>query len=112
MLPVPGNHDYENKSGNDAGPYFRYFADNILVSTNGAKTGYYAVNFPDPRNGPWRLIGLNAYVGRAGGGIARQLQWLKEDLRANREPCILAFWHPFLLSSGYHGHVQGTSKRR
>jgi hypothetical protein len=110
ILPVPGNHDYTNKPGLDAAPYFRYFAGNVLVSANGKSTGYYAVNFPDSKIGPWRLIGLNAYV-RTGGGKVRQLQWLKEDLRANTEPCVLAFWHPFLLSSGHHGHLDGKSTR-
>ena len=69
MLPVPGNHEYE-ETNTDGAPYFRYFAETPfvvvegvkkpLVSMNGAMTGYYAVNFPDEKNGPWHLIGLNA----------------------------------------------------
>jgi acid phosphatase type 7 len=112
MLPVPGNHDYANTPDLDAAPYFRYFESNALVSANGKKTGYYSVNFPDAQTGPWRLIGigLNAYV-RTGGGRAQQLKWLREDLKSNSEPCILAFLHPFVLSSGYHGHLDDKSAR-
>jgi hypothetical protein len=71
---------------------------------NGAMTGYYAVNFPDEKEGPWRLIGLNTYV-KVKGRREEQLKWLKEDLKQASKPgCIVAFWHPFRFSSGLHGH--------
>ncbi len=66
MLPVPGNHEYTKETNPDGAPYFRYFAQTPFVvldgakkpltSMNGAMTGYYAVNFPDEKDGPWHLI--------------------------------------------------------
>lgn len=114
MLPVPGNHDYGDPPAGQAAPFFRYFSANPLppegavVTANGANAGYYAVNFPDPQAGPWRIIGLNPYT-RAAGGTARQWEWLRQDLANNGAPCIIAFAHPFLLSSGHHGHRDGAS---
>jgi hypothetical protein len=115
MLPVPGNHEY-SRSNHDAKPYFDYFATEPqiggvpLVASNGPRAGYYALNFPDPASGPWRLIGLNAYVRTSAGGMAGQLEWLARDLATNATPCVLAFWHPYLLSSGHHGHDDGESE--
>jgi hypothetical protein len=120
MLPVPGNHEYE-KTNPDGAPYFRYFAkkpsvilgedEKALVSMNGAMTGYYAVNFPDEKEGPWRLIALNAYV-KGKGAPEGQLKWLKADLeQASKPGCVVAFWHPFRFSSGLHGHGDNQERK-
>ncbi len=122
MLPVPGNHEYKATNPNGK-PYFDYFKDKSLVTENGEMTGYYAVNFPDD-DGPWRLIGLNAYVGGTAEGLKEdkkrsaarkaQLDWLETKLDininngANKQPCVLAFWHPPIFSSGKHGHGDKT----
>jgi hypothetical protein len=115
MLPVPGNHEY-SRSNPDAAPYFEYFAVEPqmagvpLVESNGERAGYYALSFPDPQSGPWRLIALNAYARASPGAIAGQLEWLRRDLETNRAPCVLALWHPYVLSSGRHGHDDGKSE--
>lgn len=107
LLPVPGNHEYGNSPASDAAPYFEYFLDNPLVSENGPRAGYFAFGFPGP-DAPWRLIALNAYL--RGEDAKRQQEWLARTLAETRSPCILAFAHPFLLSSGYRGHRNDASR--
>jgi hypothetical protein len=60
-----------------------------------------SANFPGGAG--WHLIGLNAYV-RGPGAAKAQIDWLKKDLEANKQGCLLGFWHAFLFSSGNHGH--------
>jgi len=113
LLPAPGNHEYDAKSADGsqyepngvvhAGPYFGFFAGNKYVTQNGSAAGYYSLNFPNEKTGPWHLIGLNAYIDKSTG--SPQMTWLKRDLDESMEiPCVLAFWHPPLFSSGRHGH--------
>ena len=115
LLPVPGNHEYDRKRPDGsrfdpgpngvvhAGPYFRFFASNKYVAQNGSAAGYYSLNFPNEETGPWHLIGLNAYIDK--GTESPQMTWMKRDLDESIGiPCVLAFWHPPLFSSGSHGH--------
>ena len=106
LLPVPGNHDVGE--GNIE-PYYDFFKDNALVQSNGKHAGYYALNFPDAATGPWRLMGLNPYAGYGSG--SPQMKWINEDLKTSKTPCVLAFTHPFILSSGLHGHNDKTKKK-
>jgi hypothetical protein len=116
MLPVPGNHEYEQTGGL---PYYGYFekAKNPWVfqqETNQMKQpannkGYYGLKFPDQNVGPWQLFGLNSEL--RGDMMAVQMNWLKQQLEATtpgltppKPPCVLAFWHKPLFSSGTHGH--------
>lgn len=116
MLPIPGNHDYDRKNGSrNAAPYFSYFETEPkdrdgkpLVSQQGKGTGYYALRFPEPTDGPWLLIGLNPYTKSSIN--PSWPAWLESTLVDNADggtdkaPCILAFSHPYRFSSGYHGH--------
>jgi hypothetical protein len=116
MLPVPGNHEYEQAG---AMPYYNYFerAKNPWIfqqekdqkKQQANNKGYYALKFPDPANGPWHLFGLNSEL--RGSSMKAQLDWLEAELKATdpvanpkRAPCVLAFWHRPLFSSGTHGH--------
>jgi hypothetical protein len=101
LLPVPGNHEYE-KTNPDAAPYFGHFKNNRFVNQNGEKKGYFALNFPRA-DGPWLIIGLNAHI-KGEGAMKVQEAWLKEQLKANQQDCVLAFWHTPTFSSGWHGH--------
>jgi hypothetical protein len=133
LLPVPGNHEY--RSPNPYGdPYFAHFKKHgpsvtnkdgkqvPLVSVEGEKTGYYAVNFPKA-DGPWRLVALNPYVGGQKKGkkesekaaenkkravaMAAQTEWLTRNVsvkEGHAQNCVLAFMHPPTFSSGRHGH--------
>ena len=105
MLPVLGNHDV----GSDAGSrYYEFFAKkrNRWVfqqdPTKKMKLGYYKLDFPDPAHGPWRLFGLNSELD--GPLMEAQLDWFGQQLEEGKSPCVLAFWHRPLFSSGWHGH--------
>jgi len=87
--PSPGNHDYHTDG---ARPYYEYFGE--LAGPPGR--GYYSYDI-----GSWHIISLDSYVGTERG--SHQLQWLKDDLAANRTDCVLAYWHIPLFSSGPHG---------
>jgi acid phosphatase type 7 len=81
-----------------------------MVSENspaeGPKVGYYSLNFPagnelSGETTPWRLIALDS--GKETPSPS-QLGWLEQDLKLNRQRCVLAFAHFFAFSSSRHGH--------
>ncbi len=78
-LPAPGNHEYQTRG---AIPYFAYFGSR--AGHNG--TGYYSVDL-----GSWHVVSLNSSI--AAGPGSRQDLWLRADLEAARNRCVLAFWH-------------------
>ncbi|MEA2559041.1 MAG: acid phosphatase type 7 [Acidobacteriota bacterium] len=93
--PSPGNHDYGPYSvhpRHNADPYFEYFGTNA-----GDKgKGFYSHDL-----GSWHIVSLNSMADQRGApSMNDQLQWLKNDLAHNQQPCILAFWHHPLFSSG------------
>jgi invasin-like protein/Big-like domain-containing protein/calcineurin-like phosphoesterase family protein len=83
--PSPGNHEY-NTSG--AAPYFAYFG--AVAGTPGQ--GWYSFNL-----GAWHIISLNSNISLNTGGT--QDTWLKADLAAHPNQCILAYYHHPLYSS-------------
>jgi hypothetical protein len=87
--PSPGNHDYETP---DASGYFTYFGS----QAGPAGLGYYSFDL-----GGWHIVSLNSNISMQAGSA--QEQWLQADLR-NAAPCLLAFWHHPLFSSGPHGN--------
>ena len=91
---VIGNHEYGHQDG--AG-YFDYFGP-----LGGPRPGaYYSFDLAT-----WHLIALNANCGEVtvtcGPGSAQE-QWLRGDLAAHRNRCVLAFWHEPLFTSGQEG---------
>jgi len=87
--PSPGNHDYRTSG---ATGYYDYFATNAGPSGR----GYYSYDL-----GAWHLISLNSNVSMSAGST--QEQWLRADLAANPQTCVLAYWHHPRFSSGSHG---------
>jgi hypothetical protein len=92
--PALGNHDLGPRK--DAAPYFGYFG----ASAGDPAKGYYSFDV-----GAWHLIALNSNCERdefpvscAAGG--EQEQWLRADLRAHPNRCVLAYWHHPRYSSG------------
>jgi hypothetical protein len=84
--PSPGNHEYNTP---DAEGYFSYFGN--LAGEYGK--GYYGFDLND-----WHIISLNSErIDDV------QLEWLKTELQTIDKPCVLAFWHKPLFSSGAHG---------
>lgn len=96
--PSPGNHDYGVEQffkRHDAKPYFAYFGENAGTP----ELGYYSKDL-----GQWHLISLNSMAGQEGAPkMEDQVAWLEQDLADNQQPCLLAFWHHPLFSSGEHG---------
>ncbi len=89
-MPTPGNHEYVTPG---AGPYFDYWGE--LAGPPGK--GYYSTTL-----GAWHIISLNANIPTGYG--SPQEQWLRQDLQATHNKCILAFWHQPLFSSGQNGN--------
>jgi hypothetical protein len=91
---VIGNHEYGHQDG--AG-YFDYFGP-----LGGPRPGsYYSFDL-----GTWHLIALNANCSEVGvtcGPGSPQEQWLRADLAAHPNRCVLAFWHQPLFTSGGEG---------
>ncbi|MFZ0161116.1 MAG: metallophosphoesterase [Kineosporiaceae bacterium] len=91
--PAPGNHEY--KTGGAAG-YFDYLG--AVAGPRGS--GWYSIDL-----GAWHVIALNSNcdeVGGCGAGSAQE-RWLRADLAAHRQACVLAFWHHPRWSHGTHG---------
>ena len=91
--PVPGNHDYMTAL---AQPYYDYFG----AQAGPAGRGYYSYDL-----GGWHLVALNSNV--AYDAASPQVTWLKADLAASSAPCVLAYWHHPLFTSGPDGSTVG-----
>jgi hypothetical protein len=91
--PVPGNHDW--LSGGSG--YFTYYGS----AAGPRNRGYYAFS-----TRTWRVYALTSDCSRVGGcgpGSA-QYRWLKADLAANPQRCVMAVWHHPRFSSGEDGN--------
>jgi hypothetical protein len=103
MHPIPGNHEYQTAvdvhgdtcptTNSTAQNYFAHFGAAAHPETN----GHYSFDL-----GTWHLVALNANCTRVGvGGCSAtdaQTTWLKNDLAATSQPCILAYWHQPLFT--------------
>lgn len=92
--PSPGNHEYYTEG---AAGYYSYFGALAGDSTK----GYYSYDL-----GAWHIIALNSNLSMASGST--QEQWLRADLAASAQPCVLAYWHAPRFSSGQHGNAPET----
>jgi hypothetical protein len=93
--PVPGNHEYGTRGAAD---YFSYFGS----AAGDPQKGYYSFNV-----GAWHVIALNSNCTEPGINCAvgfAQEGWLRSDLQAHRNQCVLAFWHHEAFGSGQHGN--------
>jgi calcineurin-like phosphoesterase family protein len=91
--PAPGNHDY---NGTEATGYFHYWGK----QAGEPKKGYYSYDL-----GAWHVVVLNTncYVRELSGcgkGSPEE-EWLRQDLAAHQNACILAYGHHALFSSGW-----------
>ena len=96
--PTLGNHEFINYP---ATGYCQYFAAAAhCLNGSGNRAGWYSFEI-----GAWHLIALNSNCFQAGGcGLgSAQEQWLKADLAAHPNQCVLAYWHHPRFSSGNHG---------
>lgn len=93
--PAPGNHEY---NGSSAIGYYRYWGK----QAGDPGKGYYSFDL-----GAWHIVVLNTNCSIAElGGCSEQSPeetWLKQDLAAHPNACILAYGHHPLFSSGLLG---------
>jgi chitodextrinase len=83
--PSPGNHDYHVSGAAD---YFTYFGSL-------APAPYYSFDL-----GAWHIISLASSSGLNPSAGGAEETWLKQDLAAHPNKCILAYWHEPRWSSG------------
>jgi hypothetical protein len=91
-VPVLGNHDIG--ADPQGGPFFSYFG----AASHPDTFGHFSQNL-----GAWHVVVLNAEcgVGEQGCGVGSiQERWLRADLAANTQKCVLAIWHQPLFTSG------------
>ena len=62
--------------------YYNYFG----AAAGPVNKGYYSYELSG-----WHIVVLNSAISMAGGSA--QETWLKADLNANTQPCIMAMWH-------------------
>lgn len=95
--PVVGNHEYKTPG---ASAYFDYFGERA----GDPSKGYYSYDVAE-----WHIVVLNsnnaAEHGLSAESWAEQERWLRDDLAQNQTPCLAAYWHHPLFSSGVW-HVQ------
>ena len=90
--PAMGNHEYVNPTAHG---YFDYWG----AQAGPRGKGYYSYDLGD-----WHIVALNTNcyvkaIAGCGPGSPEET-WLKEDLRARPNACILAYGHHALFSSG------------
>ena len=100
-FPIVGNH--EGLRPDSGQGYCDYFGAVAHCNAEGSQDGAAYYSF-DVKN--WHFIALNSNCAVAGGCGAGspQEKWLRADLAANQQPCILAYWHHPRFSSGIHGN--------
>jgi hypothetical protein len=93
--PSPGNHDFENTTGDG---YYRYFGSRAGPPGK----GYYSFDIGD-----WHAVSLNSEIlvdpGPFSPEAKAQEEWLLQDLKDHSKPCTLAYFHQPLFTSGVHG---------
>jgi acid phosphatase type 7 len=100
--PIPGNHEYGTAS---AAGYFDYF-NGVGVQSGLAgerDKGYYSWNI-----GEWHFVALNSNFSAGGASDTGQLDWLRNDLAANTQPCTAAYFHHPMVSVGRHAGLAAT----
>ena len=109
ILPVAGNHEYQTgvdslggtcpSTNSTAQSFFAHFG----AAAHSATGGHFSFDL-----GAWHLVALNANCGHSGVGgcsaTSPQTTWLKSDLAATTQPCILAFWHQPLFTAYQSGN--------
>jgi glucose/arabinose dehydrogenase len=86
--PAPGEREYWTPEGAE---YFAYFGS---AATSDTGDPYYSYDL-----GAWHIVVLNSNIDIT--ATSPQVAWLKADLAATTQPCVLAYWdHPRFSSYG------------
>jgi PKD repeat protein len=83
--PTIGNHEYDGDT--TAAATFDYYGD--AAFGNSRPGGYYSYDL-----GAWHIVVLNSHTPKVSTAVTSpQLTWLRADLAATNQTCILAMWH-------------------
>ena len=99
LWAVPGNHEYYaiNRNSRDI-PYFKLFSFPQNAEAGGVPSGsemYYSFDYANVHFVALDSDGIEEGRFRLSDTLGRQVQWLKKDLAANRQPwTIVTFHHP------------------
>ncbi len=105
LYPSPGNHDYAGKHDSTIPSYFKIFNLPINGEAGGVPSGteaYYSFDY-----GNVHLISLNTEDQHQDGtfvysGKGAQFEWLEKDLKANKLPWIIVYFHKPPYTKGSH----------
>jgi hypothetical protein len=119
--PAPGNHEYyayakkgDNEAGQNGVGYFAYFNGHDQAGTpntagqagsdTASNQGWYSYDL-----GNWHIVSLNIECNSpafgndcsttGNGVLAQETAWLAQDLKDNKKPCTIAYWHQPTFSS-------------
>jgi len=100
VWPAPGNHDYNNSIPFSPDPaYYDIFTLPTQAEAGGLASGtekYYSYNY-----GNVHFISLDSYD--EGRDVTDPMaQWLTNDLAANTQPWVIAYWHHPPYTKGSH----------
>ncbi|UFH53989.1 metallophosphoesterase family protein [Spirosoma sp. KNUC1025] len=109
---TPGNHDYADSRTNFNIPYYQLFAFPEKGEAGGVPSGkksYYSADY-----GNVHLISLDSQANQDDGfrlydTTSTQVQWLKQDLTANKLPWTIVIFHHPPYSKG--GHDSDTEEQ-
>lgn len=92
--PSVGNHEYQTAG---ASGYYGYFG----AAAGDPAKGYYSYDL-----GAWHIVVLNSNCTIVSCAVgSAQEQWLRADLAATTQACVLAYWHhPRFNSGASHGN--------
>jgi acid phosphatase type 7 len=92
IRPAVGNHEYVTEG---AAGYFDYFGP----AAGSPGKGWYSYDL-----GAWHVVVLNSNCDAVDcGPDSDQVAWLRADLAAHGNACLLGYWHHPRWSSGRHG---------
>jgi acid phosphatase type 7 len=107
LWPCPGNHDYANdvnRQNDHSIPYYTLFEIPTLAEAGGVASNteaFYSYDY-----GNVHFLSLDSYgkennATRLYDTLGAQVQWIKQDLQANTQPWIIAYWHhpPYTMGS-------------
>jgi hypothetical protein len=110
---TPGNHDYAGKHNPALPPYFKIFSMPQLGEAGGVPSGsesYFSFDYGNIHFVSLDCEGkLDANPNEYGDEgkflwdtTGKQVEWLKKDLTANKQPWTIVFWHRPPYSKGSH----------
>ncbi|QKZ15272.1 metallophosphoesterase [Spirosoma sp. KUDC1026] len=102
---TPGNHDYADNSNNFNIDYYKLFSMPQRGESGGVPSGSQAYFSADYGN--VHMVSLDSQGNEAGlyrlyDTTGTQVQWLKRDLAANKQPWTIVFFHHPPYSKGGH----------